>query len=216
MQILTLQKSIQLISVLILIAAPLVLAETPAERAAKAGELVTIKKHRVLRVFGNDIKERGFAHGYLLAEEIRDDSDSALNSLPNFSARQYETSLLPWASEKFAWDKDAVVEMDGIFEGMQARLGKEGLKSKTLGRALRREDLYAINTIADYFGPACSGFSAYGERTQNGEVIQGRTLDFPIGPKAVSDQILIAAEALLQEERISRREKRGSRLGGRG
>jgi hypothetical protein len=189
-------KFIQLLSVLILAAAPLVLAETPAERAAKAGELVTVKKHRVLRLFGNDIKERGFAHGYLLAEDIRDDADSALNSLPNFSARQYESSLLPWAIEKFAWDKDAVVEMDGIFEGMQARLGKDGLESKILGRALKRDDLYAINTIADYFGPACSGFSAYGERTQNGEVVQGRTLDFPIGAKAVSDQILIAAEAL--------------------
>ena len=184
-----------ILSVLVL-AAALVRAEQNAERAAKAGELVTLKNHRVLRLKGADMFERGFAEGYLLAEDLRDDFDAALESLPTFGANKYEAMLLPWSKKNFDWDADARTEFDGIFSGMSAKLGKAGMASKTLGRALTRDDVVAINTIADYFGPACSGFAAWGKHTANGESIHGRTLDFPIGPKAVADQMLIVSDPL--------------------
>ncbi|HYF50464.1 MAG TPA: C45 family autoproteolytic acyltransferase/hydrolase [Planctomycetota bacterium] len=171
-------------------------AETPAERAAKAGELHTIKQHRVLRLFGNDVKERGFAHGYLLAEEIVEDLDSALKSLPFFGDKKYEARLLPWATEKFVWDADATAELDGIFEGMEAKLGSAGAVSKVLGRPMTRKDLNAMNAIADYFGPACSGFSVWDKRSADGGVLHARTLDFPIGARAVAGQVIVASEAL--------------------
>ena len=70
-------------------------AQDAAARAKQSGELISLKNHRVLRLFGATPKERGFAHGYLLAEDIRDDLDGALTSLPKFGAQRYETKLLP-------------------------------------------------------------------------------------------------------------------------
>ncbi len=169
-------------------------SEFDAQRAARAGRLEKIKEHTVLRLRGADIYERGFAEGYLLAAEIRDDFDAALQSLPTFGARKYEDKLLPWAKRIFEWDVDATAELDGIFKGMLAKLGADGMRSQTLGRAMTRDDVMAMNTIADYFGPACSGFAAWGSRTQGGEVVYGRTLDFPLGSKVIGDQILIASE----------------------
>ena len=171
-------------------------AQSPAERAANAGQLLTLKNHRVLRLYGGEAKERGFAHGYLLAAEIRDDLDAALCSLPNFGAQRYERGLLPWAQRNFVWDSAAAAELEGLFEGLSEKLGPDGLRSRSLGRALGREDIVAINVLADYFGPACSGFAAWGKRSAGGEVIHARTLDFPIGPKVIADQIMVASAAL--------------------
>ena len=124
-------------------------AESDAERAAKSGALYTLKNHRVLRLYGKDAKQRGFAHGYLLAEVIRDDLGVALQTLPNFSITKYEKTLLPWGRKHFEWDADAAAEMDGIFAGMAAKLGKDGLMSEALGRALTRDDIVGINVLAD-------------------------------------------------------------------
>lgn len=177
-----------------LVTSILLAAEHNAERAAMAGDLSVLKNHRVLKVFGNDIFERGFAGGYLLAQEIRDDLDAVLESLPQFDAAKFDSMLVPWARKNFIWDADARAELDGIFAGMSAKLGKDGMKSKTLRRDMTRDDLTAINTIADYFGPACSAFCAWGSHTEKGEVLHGRSLDFPIGAKAVADQIMVVSE----------------------
>lgn len=183
---------------LLLLALPLgpAWAQTAAERAAQAGELFTLHNQRVLRLFGREIKEQGFAHGYLLAAEIRDDLDAALQSLPGFGAQKYERSLLPWSRNNFVWDAAAAAELDGLFEGLSQKLGPDGSAVRSLGRALTRDDLAALNVLADYFGPACSGFAAWGGRTAGGEVLHARTLDFPIGPQVIANQILVASAAL--------------------
>ena len=145
--------------------APGVRAETLDERAAKAGALSEVHGHRALRLFGNDPGERGFAHGYLLAKEIVGDLEAAIQSLPGITAERYNTEFMLWAKSNFVWDADATAEFDGMFAGVSARLGKDGLVSKVLGRALTRDDLVGMNTLADYFGPGCSAFCAWGERT---------------------------------------------------
>ncbi|MFH0939305.1 MAG: hypothetical protein V1899_08495 [Planctomycetota bacterium] len=174
-------------------------AQPAAERAAKAGEIFQIKGFRGLRLFGAAVKERGFAHGFLLAEDILADLVAALQSLPLFNARQYE-QLLPWANERFAWDSAAIAELDGMFEGMSAKLGATGLSVKALGREFTRQDLNALNVLADYFGPACSGFSVWNTRTTESEVLHARTLDFPIGPQAIKDQIIVVSEAITGDQ----------------
>jgi hypothetical protein len=171
-------------------------AEDAAARAARAGELKVIKNQRVLFLRGDDVKERGFAHGYFLADQIRDDIDSALISLPNFSPQKFETRMLPWANSKFDWDTDASAELDGVFDGMAARLGESGIQSASLKRPFTRKDLAAINVLADYFGPACSGFTVWDNRSVDGKVLHGRNLDFPIGPKPIADQVLFINEAI--------------------
>ena len=184
-----------LLVVSIVLSAP-VLAQSAAERAANAGELLTVKNFQVLRLHGANIKERGFAHGYLLAEQVRNDLEGSLNSLPYFSAKKFTDRLVPWSKDHFEWDADSRAELDGIYEGMLARLGVDGMHSKTLGRALTRDDLTGINVIADYYGPACSAFAAWDKRTADGGVVHGRTLDFPIGPKAIVDQVIVVSDAM--------------------
>jgi hypothetical protein len=170
-------------------------AESAAERAAKAGELVTLKNHRVLRLFGDNMKERGFAHGYLLADQMLESIDGALNSLPSFSGEKFEHKLIPWAKEKFVYDADAKAEFEGIWEGLVARVGEAGLQSPTLKRKLTFDDLIGINAVPDYFGPGCSGFTVWG-KLAGGHVLHGRNLDFPVGGKAIANQVLFVMEAL--------------------
>ena len=171
-------------------------AETAAARAAKAGELVTLKHHKILRLFGKDIKERGFAHGYLLAAEIRDCMEDALKSLPLFSAEKFAEQVAPWAKKNFVWDESAKLELEGLFQGVRARLSDTELVCPVLKRAMTLDDLYGINVIADWFGPACSGFTAWGTLT-GGPVVHGRNLDFPIGKRAVTNQVVLASAALM-------------------
>ncbi|MCW8133403.1 MAG: hypothetical protein KIS92_23875 [Planctomycetota bacterium] len=171
-------------------------AQSDAERAAAAGELVVYKNHHVLRLYGSEPRERGFAHGYLLASGILEAMDDALKSLPFFTAEKFEHRLIPWAKNSFVWDAQATQEMEGMFEGLCARLPAKERVCPALGRAVTLADLYAINVIADYFGPGCSGFSAWGPLTEDGKVIYGRNLDFPIGQRAVANQIVLAVEKL--------------------
>jgi len=171
-------------------------AQTAAERAAASGELVKVRRQRVLRLFGPDIRERGFAHGYLLGDEFMACMVDAFNSLPFFTAEKFETRLRPWALQRFVWDDEARAEIDGLYEGLVARVGKEGLQCAFLKRALERQDLYAVNVIADFYGPACSGFSATGALTGDGKVVHGRNLDFPLGNNASARQVVFAVDAL--------------------
>ncbi len=131
-----------------------------------------------------------------MAGELIMELESALKSLPGVTVEQYNDHFIPWAMANFKWDDDANAEMDGLYEGMIAKLGVEGMRSKVLGRVTTRQDIVGINALADYFGPACSAFAAWGERTADGHVIHGRTLDFPIGLEAVAAQILIVNEAM--------------------
>ena len=174
-----------------------------ALRAAQGGSLETINGVRVLKLKGVRISDRGFAHGYLLAPDIRDCLEDALKGLPFFSAEKFTKSLVPWATKKFDWDPDAREELQGLWEGLKARLTEDAIASgnpkyqplfsERLGRDLTADDLYALSAIGDYFGPACSGFTVSGALTQDGQVIHGRNLDFPIGPKANMKQIVIAS-----------------------
>jgi hypothetical protein len=169
---------------------------TDAERAAAAGELLTVNGLPVLRLFGAEPRERGFAHGYLLGAETVACIEDALRSLPLLTVERFEQRLVPWATRQFNWDADAVAELEGLFAGVRARLGEAGLCCAALGRALRQEDFYAINCIADYFGPSCSAFTAWGAMTVGGQVLHARNLDFPLGPAASARQVVLAVKGL--------------------
>lgn len=171
-------------------------AQTAQERATAAGEWVKLKRQNVLRLFGAEVRERGFAHGYLLGDEIVACIADALSSLPLFTPEKYEGRLRPWAVQQFHWDTEARAELAGLYEGLVARVGDEGLHSAFLNRRLQPEDLYAINVIADYFGPGCSGFTAAGVLTEGGQPVHGRNLDFPLGNNAAGRQVIFAVDPL--------------------
>jgi hypothetical protein len=188
-----------------LLAAHPLFAQTAAERAAEAGELVTLKGQKILRLYGEDAKERGFAHGYYLASGIIEAMDDALKSLPFFTVEKFEKRLIPWSKDHFQWDPASVREFEGVFEGLCAKLGEKERVCPALGRSVTLDDIYAINVVADYYGPACSGFSAWGPLTEDGKVVYGRNLDFPIGPRAVGNQVILANERLRAHDKEPKR-----------
>jgi hypothetical protein len=171
---------------------PVFTEEPPDERAKKAGTVLELQGFRLLRIHHPSAHERGFAHGFLLAPQILETFDAALTSLPGFSRRDFNERLTPWVREKLAWERTAKEEIAGLLEGLRARLGEKGSAPQALGRPLNANDFLALNAIADWFGPGCSGFSAWGKRTADDGSLHARTLDFPLGPKGVSVQLLFA------------------------
>ena len=170
-----------------------------AKRAAEAGSLEVINGVRVLKLYSPKYEERGFAHGYLLAPDIRECLEDALKALPFFSGEKFTKNLIPWYKKSFVWDLHAKQELKGLWDGVKARLTEDAadpekaLFCEGLGRELNPEDIEVLSVIGDYFGPACSGFVATGANTKGGEVIHARNLDFPIGPKASMKQMVIVS-----------------------
>jgi hypothetical protein len=172
----------------------------PEARAARAGELREVKGLRVLRLFGPSLRERGFAHGFFLAPVFIESLDEALCTLPGLTPRVYEEQLLPWSKQHFA-DAGQDEELQGLYAGLLARLGREKLRSAQLGREVTLQDLGALNVLADFYGPGCSSFAAWGERTAGGAVVHGRNLDFPLAGKAIANQVLFVAAPLPEFKR---------------
>lgn len=172
---------------------PAAAAATAADaRAARAGRVRILKGFKLLQLYGRSPKENGFAHGRLLAREIVAACAAAITSLPNFSASAFEKVLTPFALHRLKWDATAREELAGLYEGLCSKLKERERCLPGLNRPLKLSDLYALNAVGDLFGPNCSGFSAWGKRTADGETLYARTLDFPLGPKGVALQILVA------------------------
>ncbi len=137
-------------------------------------------------------EERGFQHGYLLANEIR----AAIRGL---STRWYHETALEWSwfvmnAGKILTakvDKENLAEIDGIAEGM-----------KIAGVNASRDELVALNGYIELFSywwptvkdsvkshapdhprESCSSFIATGSMTSNGKIVLGHnTMDSYYNP----------------------------------
>ncbi|UCE59174.1 MAG: hypothetical protein JSU63_17235 [Phycisphaerales bacterium] len=141
-----------------------------------SGTLGEIEGIRVLRVWGEP-RERGFAHGYLLADTIVELADGLLANSPlGITLERYTKQMLP-KLERMKIDPRHEVEMQGILAGMEAKLGGPA-KIDFLKRPLTYEDIVAINCTSDFIRSGCSSFAAWGEMTENGHTIAGRNMDW--------------------------------------
>ncbi len=152
------------------------------------GELTTIKGKPVLRVWGTHY-DMGYAHGYLLAEEIYDMLENFLLAeyldVPNYNKTR--RMLLTYVHIPLIYR----IELQGVYDGMRERLGNNGLFSPTINRTFKPVDLIAWNMIAEIFrisfnsqsivdvpGLLCSSISGWGEGTTDGNLVFARNLDF--------------------------------------
>ncbi|MCB9857428.1 MAG: hypothetical protein H6818_17235 [Phycisphaerales bacterium] len=173
-----------------MIVAPVVRADEPAAKRKVHGEITQVDGVRVLRVSG-DPSERGFAHGYLLAQDIIDLIDGYLQAKDiSGGPRRYE-GLAQGLDHVMAVPGPYLVEIEGMLAGIDARLDGQTTVPQ-LGRKLARRDLVAINCVPDFVGFGCSSFAAWGNRTKDGTTIAGRNLDWHTIDCLRDSQIVVA------------------------
>jgi hypothetical protein len=150
-----------------------------------------------------DAKDRGFAQGALMAEEITEFMGPALDNFFSEMVQEIDTSGMPdWLAKvldktdgrftpaavhkalNWVWEKEAqyvpqrlVDEMDSIAEGICSVLGDkcDVEENKKLVRA--------TNMIPELIRMSCTAFGAWGKATGGG-LVQLRALDFGPGPFA--------------------------------
>jgi len=128
---------------------------------------------KYLQVWGSNY-EMGFAHGYLLAEEImavwihKWIGNSSYHGMDPIS---YQYGNLPWYREKYYTPDKFQWEADGVIDGMDAK----GVSRyhPALYRDLTAEDLLTIACGGDTTSFLCSSLSGWGESTINDDTLQG-------------------------------------------
>jgi hypothetical protein len=95
-------------------------------------------------------------------------------------------------AEKMQFDPQHVAELDGMLAGITAARGAKGIQLERLNRPLTRADLEALNSLADWYRLTCSSFSAWDFRTEGGQMITARNLDFFDLPGTRTNHLIVA------------------------
>ncbi|MBN2563973.1 MAG: hypothetical protein JXQ75_23910 [Phycisphaerae bacterium] len=153
------------------------------------GSLTEIDGVRVLRVWGTP-EERGFAHGYLLGQDMVRVLDGLLASgRLGGGPSGYEEKVLPVLG-LMKIQPQFEAEMRGLLAGIEAKAGGP-VDVPCLGRSLRYEDVAAVNCTADFARMACSSFAAWGGLTEDGGTIGGRNMDWTVIPALQGTSIML-------------------------
>lgn len=168
-------------------------ANAHAEEPTVNGYLHEIDGQRILHLWG-DHYEMGYAHGYLLGEEIiQVMHEYVLFLVPPvlYSAAHFAASLLFAMPEEYREEVQAMV--DGIIDsGADPYI-------EPLGRNINADDLMMCNAIGDIGAMACSCQMAWGPGTEDdpalaGQVAVVRNLDWTMtGP----DRFLLPEKSIL-------------------
>lgn len=147
-------------------------------RGTDGGELLRVHGYPVLRLKG-DARERGRAHGLLVAPQIVDFFRCyVLESKLDVAAYREFAEFL---DSHFDWPDAFLTEIDAVLEGM--RSSGANLRVPELERDFDRVDLLAINAYIETraMRSSCTQFAAWGERTKgtdvDGGTIAGRNMD---------------------------------------
>lgn len=159
------------------------------------GALRWMKGLPVLQLQGTP-EERGYAHGFLVGEQIRDFFEFYVLEDSWRSARRYQEIFVPFLESHFDHDPEYLAEVDAVVAGMEAS-GMD-MRVEWLDRPFRRVDLLAINAYIERRatrpspapGPSCSQFAFWGEATQGSEMegglIAGRNMDGEVDLRKVT------------------------------
>ncbi|MHB1192245.1 MAG: DUF2141 domain-containing protein [Longimicrobiales bacterium] len=169
-------------------------------RVTDHGALRWMKGLPVLQLTGT-ARERGFAHGFLVGEQIVDFFEFYVLEDSWQSATRYEAEFAPFLQSHFDYDPEYVAEVDAVVEGMKSS-GMD-MRVEWLGRDFERVDLLAVNAYIErraaqpspaaassLNGPACTQFAFWGEATQGSELegglIAGRNMDGEVDLRKVT------------------------------
>lgn len=165
------------------------------ERSVEHGALRWMKGLPVLQLHGTP-EERGFAHGYLVGEQIIDFFEFYVLEDSWRSARRYEEVFAPFLESNFDYRPEYLAEVEAVIEGMKA--SGIDMDVQWLGRDFSRVDLLAINAYIERRAarpspPAsdgCSQFAFWGSATEGtdlaGGLIAGRNMDGEVDIRKVT------------------------------
>ena len=155
------------------------------------GTLTEIEDVSILRIWGTSF-EKGYAHGYLLAEDIVTMLENFIaNSTFGLNAATWENQVIP-SIGMFTIVPRFEQELEGMLEGIEARKAAGTVHLACLGRDMLYEDLAAINIGPDFFSLGCSSFAGWESMTTDGRTITGRNFDWTEIPGVFEDQFVIA------------------------
>lgn len=147
-------------------AIPLSVSAPAAEHAAQVNGSVSslgegVDELRVLHVWGTP-REMGYAHGKLLADEIKDFYAKITTAMT--AGMEVDVSVLDqgWAQMEPFVPKEYLEEMEGLAEGAGVEL----------------RDVKRVHAIPDLSEMDCTFFAAWGDFTADGHFIQLRALDY--------------------------------------
>lgn len=155
----------------------------------RGGTFRYIKGYPVLQLTG-EARDRGYAHGKLVAPQIIDFFRFYFLEDKMQSAKDYEAGFAKFLQTNFAYPESFVTECTAVIEGMKA--SGVDLFVPELGREFSLIDLYAINGYIETraMRTSCTQFAAWGERTERtdveGGMVTGRNMDGEIDLRKVT------------------------------
>jgi hypothetical protein len=144
------------------------------------------------------IEERGFAEGYLFAEEMADMFRRFVlaRAVPNPGL--WSLLVRPQVAARVEFPKPLLLWVRSVLEGARARDEENPdddlLYLPELRRELDVQDLLSVATIPDFLGLACSSFANWGDDVEGGGPLVGRNLDYFSTP-ALLERTLVLVHA---------------------
>lgn len=148
-----------------------------------AGARFEVQGLPVLRLEGTP-RELGFQHGRALAAEIKEGFEQFVLKYRCRDMRARYAQIAKRVRSEIAWPAAITTELEGMLEGMQA--SGVDLSIAPLRRELELVDLEVLNSIDHWGLIGCSGFTAWGRCTKDGEVLCARNFDFDVDPDTKS------------------------------
>jgi len=134
----------------------------------------------VLRLSGT-AHEMGYQHGHALAAEIKEGIQEFCIQYRCHGIRARYEQIRKRVETEIDFPDAIVDELNGMLEGMIA--SGVDLSEPTLRRELNLSDLKVLNCV-DHWGLfGCSGFTAWGRCTKDGDVLTARNFDFDADPE---------------------------------
>ena len=134
--------------------------------------------------------QQGFAHGYLLKDEVIGLYSAFLESGRMMKPAEYEFARAHLGIMHL--DAEAGAELRGMLEGLEAAHGGPIPFDALGGRHLRYDDLVMANCMGDLtrLRLHCSSFAAWGDLTEGGKTISGRNYEWPRVDALVDSQVV--------------------------
>lgn len=148
-----------------------------------------IGPYPILRVWGAP-QEMGFAHGYLLAEQILKVVGPVLDTDDPETIARYD-GMLRQLLRYIKIDQRTRSELEAMLQGIEAKLGDRAILDP-FDRRITLDDLILHNAgdLLRAFG--CSGFTVWGPKAGDWEVITTRNFDYPVpGKMGVNAQMIL-------------------------